>query len=76
MRIFFTVTAQRSGVELGRVFAESSKRAAEIWARRQHGRRASAMLVHGSGILSGLYQAYVPFKSGGLTSIGDGFRVS
>jgi len=60
---------------LGEVKASDHQQAADRWARRQHGRKASALLVQGETGKSGLYQAYKPARGGGQSSVGENFNV-
>lgn len=60
---------------LGEARAESIEDAAQHWARRVHGRRASTMRTTGTKGMSGYFQAYVPLRNQGLTSIGAAFHV-
>ncbi len=56
--------------------ARHHRHAAEIHARRRHGRYASAERVSGEPEGNGIWHAYVPFQTGGRTSRGNPYRVA
>lgn len=57
------------------VRARDHEHAASIAVRRLFNRRASAWRVTGTATMSGVFQGYVPARTGGLTSIGGNFHV-
>ena len=74
----YLVTSRNETIRPFRVHAHSYQHAAEIAARRLHGRKRGlvAVRVTGDAGLSGYWQAYVPVTHGtGLTSWGRNYHV-
>lgn len=65
----------RDGLTLGSSRAGTPDEAATRYARRVWGRRAMALRVTGDRGLSGMFQAYLPARTGGQTSTGDPYHV-
>jgi hypothetical protein len=64
-----------AGQILGSSRADSHEEGAQRWARRAHGRRATAVRVTGVSGLSGVWQAYLPAPTGGREAVGSPFWV-
>lgn len=64
-----------AGEVLCRPRTDNHNEAAQRWARRAHGRRATAVRLTGVTGLSGVWQAYLPAPTGGRTSVGRPFWV-
>lgn len=77
MATYYISDRNGAGDILGKTRAESIQEAAQHWARRTYGRRASAGRVTGTVGMGGIFQAYVPTGQSGyhLTSIGSPFCI-
>lgn len=61
--------------DVATIRSDSSESAASVYARRQYGRRATAIRVTGLPGKTGIFQAFVPVRTGGQTSQGPQFHV-
>lgn len=77
MKRHFTITSRNDSLPAVTALADSYEHAAQIGARRLHGRKRGllAIRVTGDAGLSGYFQAYVPCPTGGQTSWGRNFHV-
>ena len=76
-RTMYSIASRAQTVEPFCVLAESFEHAAQIGARRLHGRKRGlqGIRVTGDAGKSGYFQAYVPCHTGGLTSWGRNYHV-